>query len=206
MRAGVFFVPGADPSACRWGSGVPGGANPAGRYPRECGGRRLQSMVAMEPWMPAFAGMTVGGGGGCWVRLARMFPAVNVTCAKFHSRHSREGGDPETSERGRDGALDARLRGHDGGEGGAAAVGCWLRGCFQPSDAACANPSNRHPRERGDPETSERGRDGALDARLRGHDGGGWRGGCRSQRFSPSSTRSTDRSCAPGFRAAPRRP
>jgi len=73
--------------------------------PAKAGIQRLQSPVAVKPWMPAFAGMTASG-----------FRGV------ASSRHPREGGDPETSELCLGKALDARLRGHDDKAGCAACL------------------------------------------------------------------------------------
>ena len=94
--------------------------------PAKAGIQRLQSHAAVNPWIPAFAGMTIGG-----VRDMTIDEFCDVTIDGFRDmtdlrdmtmdglaaplspRHSREGGNPETSESCRGESLDPRFRGDD---------------------------------------------------------------------------------------------
>jgi hypothetical protein len=71
----------------------------------------------MEPWIPAFAGMTVGGGAAAWEIAARRDRALDPCVRGDDGRLGCSDG--EIAAR-RDEALDPRLRGDDGrwGRGG----------------------------------------------------------------------------------------
>jgi len=133
----------------------------------------------VKPWIPAFAGMTAGGFRSVSSdrRFCRTSSLNNVISPQ---RHPRECGDPETSERCLGEALDSRVRGNDGG---------WvslrlfssslLQNVVSPQRRLSTMSSlhyvispQGHPREGGDPETSERCLGEVLDSRVRGNDGG----------------------------------
>ncbi len=144
--------------------------------PAKAGIQRLQSHAAMKPWMPAFAGMTIGGFRREWVYRERnpqpLVPRQSGFPAQLPAVIPAKAGIQRLQSHA---AMKPWMLAFAGMTiGGFRREWVYRERSPQPLGSAAigfprAAPS-RHPREGGDPETSESCCDEALDARVRGHD------------------------------------
>ena len=118
--------------------------------------------------MPAFAGMTVGGVRGVSYVASFPRPFQNVIPAKAGIQRLQSHAAMKPWMPAFAGMTTGGARGVSPRRNLCASSRPLLPHLYPEPHPAF--PPERHPREGGDPETSESCRDEALDARLRGHD------------------------------------